>query len=149
MKWNEPWEQDVGQTFVYSWQKWYALPICFIPLLMDRYYNRLLPLFRQFLLILNGNPIVWIKLECDQNWSTHFCPNWDMNPVLYWMETHSVDQARVGPKLKHTVVSQLGYESRTSLNENHSQLPCDNPRDAPVWRGTERTYGFGSAWKCW
>jgi hypothetical protein len=34
--------------------------------------------------------------------------------------SHSVDQARVGPKLKHTVVSQLGFESGTALNEKHS-----------------------------
>jgi hypothetical protein len=38
----------------------------------------------------------------------------------------------VGPNLKHAVVSHLEYEPGTSLIENHSQLPCDNPRDAPV-----------------
>jgi len=80
--------------------------------------------------------IVWIRQRWDQNWSIQLCPNSDFNPVLYWMETHSVYQARVGPKLKHTVVSHLGFEPGTSLNENHSQLSCDNPRDAPVWRGT-------------
>jgi len=31
------------------------------------------------------------------------------------METHSVDQDRVGPKLKHTVVSHLGFEPGASL----------------------------------
>ena len=56
--WNQPWEQDVGQNFVCSRQKWYApivITLCFIPLLMDGYYDRLLPLFRQFLLIPNSN----------------------------------------------------------------------------------------------
>ena len=32
-----------------------VITICFIPLLVDRYYDRLLPLSRQCLLIPNGN----------------------------------------------------------------------------------------------
>ena len=51
-------EQDVGQNFVRSWQKRYApivITVCFIPLLIDRYYDRLLQFFRQFLLIPNRN----------------------------------------------------------------------------------------------
>ena len=43
-------------NFVRGWQKWYAPIIttnCFIPLLIDRDNNRLLPLLRQFLLITN------------------------------------------------------------------------------------------------
>jgi hypothetical protein len=32
--------------------------------------------------------------------------------------SHSVDKARVRPKLKHTVVYQLGFEVRTLLNGN-------------------------------
>ena len=45
-------------NFVRSWQKRYApivITVCFIPLLMDGYYDRLLPFFRQFLLIPNRN----------------------------------------------------------------------------------------------
>ena len=43
-------------NFVSGWQHWYAyiiITISFIPLLMNRYYDRLLPLFRQFLLLPN------------------------------------------------------------------------------------------------
>jgi len=46
------------KNFVRSWQKRYApivITICFIPLLMDRYYYRLLPFFSQFLFIPNRN----------------------------------------------------------------------------------------------
>ena len=75
---------------------------------------------------------VWIRQRWDQHWSIQLCPNSDSSPVLCWMETHRVDQARMAPKLKHTLVSHLGFELGTSLNENHSQLPCDNPREAPV-----------------
>ena len=52
--WNEPWERNVGKHFICSWQKRYApkvITIWFITLLMYKYYDRLLPFFRQFLLI--------------------------------------------------------------------------------------------------
>ena len=48
----------LDKNFVRSWQKWYApvvITVCFIPLLVDRYYDRLFPLSRQFLLIPNSN----------------------------------------------------------------------------------------------
>jgi hypothetical protein len=85
----------------------------------------------------------WTALECRTERSV-----WLLNPSTWsWAyvglwRSHSVDQARVGPKLKHRFVSQLQFESGTSLNENHSHLRCDNPRDAPVWQGTDCTYDF-------
>ena len=53
-------ESRMLEKFVHSWQKRYApivITICFIPLLMDRYYvyDRLLPFFRHFLFIPNRN----------------------------------------------------------------------------------------------
>jgi hypothetical protein len=50
-------------NFVRSWQKWYApiiTTILFVALFIDRYYDGLLPLLRQFLLIPNRNDNLWI-----------------------------------------------------------------------------------------
>jgi len=67
-------------------QKWYAhiiITICFIPLLMNRYYDRLLPLFRQFLLLPNRNN-KFMNLEV--NFSTPI-------PSLYLVKNTNYDTA--------------------------------------------------------
>ena len=56
--WSWPWQQDVGKISVLFWHNWYApkiTTICCLALLMDRYNDLLLPLFRQLLLIPNRN----------------------------------------------------------------------------------------------
>jgi len=66
------------KNFVSGWQKWYALIIIavgFISLLMNRYYDRLLPLLRQILLLPN-------RSNKFMNLMTDYVNKWKY-PVLY------------------------------------------------------------------
>jgi len=50
------------------------ITICFIPLLMNRYYDRLLPLFRQFLLLPNrNNKFMNLQVNCSTPCFNQFC----------------------------------------------------------------------------
>jgi hypothetical protein len=72
------------------WQKWYAhifATICFIPLFIDRHNDRLLPLFRQFLLIPNRkNKFMYLTANCSTPCFNQFC--WDLINTR-WFTTSS------------------------------------------------------------
>ena len=82
-------KQDVGYNFVSGWQKWYApiiITICFIPLLMNRYYDRLLPLFRQFLLLPNrSSKFMNLQANCSTPYFNQFCWYLIKKPGDLWL----------------------------------------------------------------
>ena len=52
----------------------YNITICFIPLLTNRYYDRLLPLFRQFFLLPNrSNKFMNLQANCSTPCFNQFC----------------------------------------------------------------------------
>jgi len=65
---SENWQQDFRQNVVRIWQKRYVsinITNCFITVLVDRYNNQLLPLLRQFLLILSRiNKFMDLRTNC-------------------------------------------------------------------------------------
>ena len=72
---------------------WYApitMTISFIPLLMNRYYDRLLPLFMQFRLLPNrDNKFMNLQVNYSTPCFSQFCPYWSI-PGDLWLFNFSL-----------------------------------------------------------
>ena len=83
----------------------YTFAICFIPLLVNRYYDRFLPLFRQFLLLPNrSNKFMNLQENCSTPCFNQFCRYLINNWRLFGLLIASSPSAALGSSTSGSAV---------------------------------------------